>query len=180
MSFPNSTMQTPRPASVTIFGILNIALASMELFGLLFSVLSRFLFHSAQNPITKAMHDNPDYQTYQMIAIPIGAVAGLALLTSGIGLLFLKNWARQLSLGCGVYKMIAGIVTPFLLYRPVIVPVLDALSKQLKTISLETIQRIALIILVMGAIVSLIYPALLIFFMTRRKVVAAFKPTPLE
>ena len=173
-------MQTPRPVSVTIFGILNIAFAAMELLGLLFSALSRVLLHSAQNPITKAMQDNPDYHTYQMIAVPVGLVAGLALLASGIGLLFLKNWARQLSLACGVYKMIAGVVTPFLLYRPVIVPMLDTVAKQLKAIAPETLQQIAFVGLIVGAIFSLIYPGLLIFFMTRPKVVAAFLPTPLE
>jgi hypothetical protein len=93
----------------------------------------------------------------------LGAVAGLVLVAAGIGLLLSKNWARLTSIGYGVYGVLLAVANA--------VVMLNAASHQ------QGMTKIIFLISgLFGAVLGLIYPVLLLIFMTRPKVVAAFQP----
>jgi hypothetical protein len=141
-----------RPISVTIFGILNIGFGFLDLFVTLFSmfVLPRM---NMATPLLKQMHDN--YWT--KITMPLDGIAAVALLAAGIGLLLSQNWARIVSIIDGIYSILSCIVGGIV------------------TLMSDT-SGIMMIVSLMATVGSLVYPILLIIFMTRPNVVAALKP----
>src|SRR5687767_14488230 len=98
---------TQRPTSVMVFSILNVLFGITGVFGTLMSLPLLFQTGS-NNPITKIMQDNPGYLTFMKISVPLGIAVSIFLIVAGIGLYRLKNWARKLSIGYGIYAIISG------------------------------------------------------------------------
>jgi len=155
------------------FGLLGMAVAllskSFEDFGAPAnspSVNSIFAFLGA-------LYHHRVYVLWNTITVPLNFAAGLALVAAGAGLLLLKNWARFTSIGCGVYKIVFVVLNSVVFY----LALRDILAK-----SMQEAGGLVIILLVMaglaGAILSLAYPVLLLYFMTRPKVVLAFQPEP--
>ncbi len=158
-----------RPISVLIFGILNIGFALLGLLGLLFSVLIVPHMNGGKNPMLEQMNSSPGYAAWMRISTPLGGVVSLILLAAGVGLLMLQNWARIVSIGYGVYTIIMCIVGSI-----VMVNLFSTLAAQSPAPQLF---RVFMAIgMVFGLLIGLAYPILLIIFMTRPKVVAAFRP----
>ncbi len=160
-----------RPTSVTVFGILNIVFAALGIFGTIASIVLFLAPPDPNNPILKTMYENPAYAIWFKVEIPLGILSCAASLAAGIGLLCLKSWARTLSMAYAIYAILYGIletVTSFIfLYRPM----------------LEKLQGPAAAGAIGGMIggsiggcLSLVYPILLLIFMSRPTVVAAFHP----
>jgi hypothetical protein len=141
--------------SVTIFGILNIGFGLLDLLVTLFSIFVLPKMGMSANPALIQMHEN----LWTKITTPTDGIAAVALLAAGVGLLLLQGWARTVSIIYGVYTILVTIVG-------VVVTLGGDTSGFMKIGSL------------FGAMVSLVYPVLLIIFMMRPKVVAAFKPAP--
>ena len=141
-----------RPISVTIFGILNIGFGFFDLFITLFSmfVLPRM---NVATPMLKQMNDNH----WTKITTPLDGIAAVVLLAAGIGLLLSQNWARIVSIIDGIYSILSCIVGGIV------------------TLMSDT-SGIMMIVSLMATVGSLVYPILLIIFMTRPNVVAALKP----
>jgi len=103
------------------------------------------------------------------------AIAGgpvqLALLAAGIGLLLLKNWARLGSIAYAIYKMIFVVANLIVLYTA-----LGAMLQKALQNAPAVVVGIAAVSSAVGVVISLAYPGLLIFFMTRPKIVSAFQP----
>ena len=98
-------------------------------------------------------------------------LGGLLLVAAGVGLLLLKNWARLASIGCGIYKIAFAMLN------------LAVLCLALREILAKALQGAGAVVLVIlglagfvGAILTLAYPVLLIWFLTRPKAVLAFQP----
>jgi hypothetical protein len=170
-----------RPVSVTIFGILNIGFALMGLAGLLMSESYESLPHVSSNPFLSSviafldgMNKNPNYVLWRNITLPLESVASLILLASGIGLLLLKNWSRLASIGYAIYKII------FLVANLIVLPLVlgGLLQKLLQNIPSVLVFFLAGVTLG-GLVLSLAYPVLLLFFLTRPKILPAFQPAPL-
>jgi hypothetical protein len=142
-----------RPMSVTIFGILNIGFGLLDLLVTLFSLFILPRLSIANNPMLSQMHDN----LWTKISTPLDGIASLALLAAGVGLLMLMNWARNLSFVYGIYGILVTLIG-------LVVTLCGDGSVMTKILSF------------FGAVVSLVYPILLLIFMTRPKVVEAFKP----
>jgi len=141
-----------RPVSVTIFGILNIGFGVFDLFVTLLSMFVLPRMNMAA-PMLKQMQDNH----WTKMTMPLDGIAAVVLLAAGIGLLLSQNWARIVSIIDGVYSIVTCIVGGIM------------------TLNSGT-SGMMMIVSLFASIVSLVYPILLIIFMTRPKIIAAFGP----
>jgi len=164
-----------RPASVTVFGILNIVFAA---FGILALFASVFLFlpqANTQNPVIQIIHDSPTYAAWMKLSIVLGAVVCVVLLAAGIGLLRLKPWAHTVSIVYGIYAIVMGLVGMVVNYFFLVQPMLAQAQQKQGAAAAGAIG--GAIGGSIGGCFGLIYPILLLIFMTRANVVAAFRPT---
>ena len=169
-----------RPMSVTIFGMLNIGLGLLGLGGMLLSTNFEGFGASAASPsfnsvfaFMDTLNHNPGYMLWNTITVPLNATASLLLVAAGVGLLLLKNWARLASIGCGIYKIafvILNIVVLGLALR-------EILAKSMQVAGAFVMVILALAAFV-GTLLTLAYPLLLIYFLTRPKIIQAFQPAP--
>ena len=143
-----------RPISVTIFGILNIGFGFFDLLVTLFSMVVLPRMNMA-TPLLKQMHESD----WTRITAPLDGLAAVALVAAGIGLLLSQNWARIVSIIDGIYSILSCIVGGIVTLNS----------------GAPGIMMIVSLIVTIG---SLVYPVLLILFMTRPNVVAALKPAP--
>jgi hypothetical protein len=169
-----------RPVSVTIFGILNIGFGAFALLGLLSQGAMDSFATQSSNPsfssvlaVLDEMNKNPNYLLWKHISTPLAAVGAVALLASGIGLMMLKNWGRITSIVYGICKIIFDLTNVIVLYLVLGDTIMKAFQK-LPSIVLPLVACFA----VVGILLSLTYPALLLFFLTRPKCVAAFQAQP--
>lgn len=151
-----------RPQSVTVFGILNIVFGSLSLmcFPAAF-VVSSLSFLPQQE--TTSIVLPPQMEVFSHVQNGVGLVFALVSLISGIGLLKLKKWARQLAYGYGWVSIgwkILSLIISAILYASI-----------LKQVSSETAPII--IGSMCGWPIGLIYPILLVIFMRKPHVIEA-------
>ena len=166
-----------RPTSVTVFGILNIVFAAFGVFGLIVSIALFFASANSNNPVIKIMHENPGYAVWLKICIPLGLLSCAALLAAGIGLLRLKSWARKLSVAYAIYAILFGILGTVVNFIFLVRPIIEHAQQQSGPEAAGAIG--GAIGGSVGGCFGLIYPVLLLIFMLRPKVAAAFQPPPL-
>jgi hypothetical protein len=165
-----------RPAAVSVFGILNVAIGGLGVCGSLWSIMIFFFGPASNNPVMKWMFQNADYLMLMKILLPIRLIISGVLIGAGIGLLQLQSWARKFSIAYAIYAIVVVLimlpVNFFLYFRPML--------EQAK--QLQGPEAIALMAGAVGGIVGSalgwIYPTLLWVFMTRPKVVAVFHTPP--
>jgi hypothetical protein len=173
-----------RPVSVTLFGILNIGIGLLELGGVLLSTMFESSDLPAASPASSsflapmlalwnAISTDPAYAVWRRITVPLDAAASLALVAAGIGLLLLQHWSRLLSIGCAIYKILFVFLDCAVLFVALHRVLAGALPGRAGA-------DIAFVVAaaVLGAILTLAYPALLIYFLTRPKAVLALQPAP--
>jgi hypothetical protein len=163
-----------RPPSINVFGILNIVFAGWGAVGLLGSAVMLFASHDFNNPVIKIMHDNPGYATWVKISFLLGIPSCAVLAAAGIGLLFLKPWARILSIVYAVYAIFFGIVGTAFNAIFLLLPMLHQAREQNGPAAAGAIA--GAIGGLLGGCLGVIYPVLLLIFMTRPKIAAAFRP----
>lgn len=166
-----------RPISVTVFGILNIVFAAFGFFGALASVM---LFaapgEASNNPIVQIINENPGYAAYLKVSTVLGVLVSLLLLAAGIGLLKLMPWGRLVSIGYAIYAIIMVLVNSGVSYVFLVKPLMDkAAAAHGPEAAGATAGAIGG---VFGGCFGLIYPILLLIFMFRPGVAAAFRPSP--
>jgi hypothetical protein len=164
-----------RPVSVTVLGILNIVFAALGVMGLALSIAMMYVKPdlNMKNPVLDLMRQNPGYAMYINISTVVGGVFTLALLLAGIGLLMLRPWGRMLSIIYATFSIISLIVNSFLNYYFLIAPLIDKLAAQ------QPGQEKAAVVggivgMVGGICIGPIYPVILLIFMYRANVKAAF------
>ena len=162
-----------RPTSVTVFGILNIVFACFGVFGVLASIAMFYMPANSNNPVIKIMQENPHYALFMKVSIPLGILTSIALLMAGIGLLSLKNWGRVLSIVYAVYAVVFGIIGMVMNWLFLLRPMLAQASQQQGPEAASAIG--GAIGGSVGGCLGLIYPILLLIFMFRPNVVAAFQ-----
>lgn len=158
-----------RPISVTIFGILNIFFGLLAIVTVLFS--SVFSSMGSANPMMRQLNENSAYATWMTISRPLNGLGAVAMIAGGIGLLFLQNWARILSIIYGVFSIVMVIVGGVVMLN--VFMSLMAHASGPATMPMMVGMMFGSVI---GIFFGMAYPVLLIFFMNRPKVVAAFKP----
>jgi hypothetical protein len=164
-----------RPTSITVLGILNIIFGAIGLMGIALSIVMMFI-HPAmdmKNPVLDLMKQNPAYALYTNISMVIGAVFTIALCLSGIGLLMLRPWGRWLSIAYAVFGLVSLVVNTLINYFFLLTPLLNKLAAlppgQEKAAAMGGIVG-----LVGGLCIGPIYPIVLLIFMFRPNVMAAF------
>ncbi|MGA9779738.1 MAG: hypothetical protein ACLPRE_01995 [Limisphaerales bacterium] len=166
-----------RPTSVTVFGILNIVFAAFGVFGLIASIALFHLPADSNNPVIKLIHENPTYAAWLKAGILLGVPSCLVLLATGVGLLCLKSWARILSIAYAVYAIVFGILGMVVNFVFMVLPIAEQARQQQGPEAAAAVG--GAIGGTIGGCFGLIYPILLLIFMTRPKVAAAFRlPVP--
>ena len=151
-----------RPQSVTVFGILNIVFGGMSLMCSPVGIIS-ILIPQPNSPFQLG----GGMKLYTLVSYGIGMIMAVVLLTSGIGLLKLKNWARQTAFVYGWIAIgwsILGVIITGLL-----------LSSNLRDVSQEALPAAigGMVGGMCGGLIGLIYPVLLIIFMRKPHVIEA-------
>lgn len=166
-----------RPQAVTVFGILNIIFAVLGVVGMIGTLAMFSVSANSDNPIIKVMRESPGYATWMKFTIPIGIITCMLLAAAGIGLLRLKPWGRKLSIGYAIYAIVFTTISTAInflfLFRPLIE---EAQQRQ----GPEAAGAIGGAVgASFGGCFGLIYPIILLIFMMRPKIVAAFRaPVP--
>jgi len=175
-----------RPTSTLVFGILNIIAAVFGVCGIGFYILlragtlQRLLEKVAEadtaileDPTLQLLESNTAYRLFLDTATVLGTIGVIVLLTSAIGLLAMKPWARVVTIAYGVFRIVMVVFVTIVTVVLIVFPTLEATSgtdgPERDQAVMEAIETAVGLTLVTG------YWLLAIFFMTRRKVVAAFE-----
>jgi hypothetical protein len=164
-----------RPASLTVFGILNILFAALGLIGLIGTIVMFAMMDASRNPVVKMMQNSPAYAAWVKLSLALGLAATVVLLTTGIGLLRMKRWAHKLAIGYAIYAIafsIFGAAVNFVFFmRPMLEEASRKQGPEAAAAMAGAVGGTA------GECLGIIYPILLLIFMTRPKVAAAFQPS---
>jgi hypothetical protein len=167
-----------KPAAATVFGVLNIlfgvaGLCTIPMSALMFFVqLDKSL--TENNPALQLMEENAAYRLFMQGGLGIGFIATFVLIISGIGLYQIKPYGRILSIGYAIFAIVMNVVT----IGVNCVVVFPALLEKANAAGPGPDQIAAYAGVgggSVGSCVGFIYPALLLYFMYRPNVVAAFK-----
>ncbi len=156
--------------STLIFGILSIGFGLLKLSGPLMLIAMSHMKLPANSGM-EALKSDPAYAALMNFNAWAGVVLGLALLTFGIGLLLLKNWARM---GLIVYAMIDIILVLFV--SVLTWPFTKRMMEQVSGPAAAFMERFGIVFVVFGILFSLAFPVLLLIFMTRPNVIEACQP----
>jgi hypothetical protein len=175
-SWKSRNLAMQRPTSVLVFGILNLVFGALGLCGAAWS-LAMFMGPFAKemakgNPVLQKMQSSPAFGVYSNVSAGLGFVFTLVLLAAGVGLLRMRPWGRTASIAYAVYGIVASIVGAAVVFLFILGPMLQEAEK------LPPAERAAVIGGVgggvLGACFGMVYPILLLVFMFRENVVAAF------
>jgi hypothetical protein len=175
-------MEQKRPTALTVMGILNIVLGSLALLctcfeGLGMLVLSNLPAELRQDPNIKAaaepfeklMREVPEYLAVFVSQAIAALCLALLLIVSGIGLLYVKRWAR---LGCIFYVAIrvplsvANLIYALTVVNPVVARIQPAAGDALVNNVLAAV----------GAMFHVGYAVVLLIVLLLPGVAAAFTP----
>ena len=155
----------PKPASIKVFGILNIVFGAMGL--ICGGTIGIFLIWATQSPEISNEFNRElsnqyaeGYITFLLITSCFGAILSLILIVCGVGLLRVRNWGRT---GSVVYAAIQ------ILYTLANTGLSLSLMKDDKTFIFSAGGAMC------GLLFSMIYPICILFFLTRPSVVEALK-----
>lgn len=172
-----------RPTSVTVFGVLNVVLGTLRLFGSLFAAAVLALAKATvvhASPFIEALHRHAVYRLFVTVGIPLQFVAAAVLVVAGVGLLLMKRWARVTTIVYAIYAIFQALISIAVSVSVVIPAAVEASSGRGPEAMLAMITSVAGLA---GRVLGLAYPILLLIFMTRPKVVEAFRAgesTPLS
>ncbi len=170
-------VKAARPASVTVFGILNLVFGLLGLCGTAGSVAVLFLMPqnpNVRNPVLDLMADSPVYRLFNQVMIGLGCIAAIVLIVAGIGLLQTRPWGRTLSIGYSLYAILSGILGLAMSFVFLVKPLLDQANaagggpEQAAAIG-------GMIGGLFGGCFGMIYPIVLLIFMCRRNVAEALR-----
>ncbi len=161
-----------RPASILVFGILNIVFGLLGICGL--AGTSAILLVSNNDPKNvsiQVMKDSPTYMGFLAVATFVGLIATIALVVCGFGLINNKNWARKGTVFIGWYQLVGAVVGLVMNAVCIWGPLLERAAAEPQP-ALALGMRAGLIGGVVGTVIGMIWPAASIYFMTRPHVIA--------
>lgn len=165
-----------RPASVMVFGILNLVLGALGICGNAFGAIALFVKFPAQgpNPMLELMQTSTAYRAMTIVLLGLGLIGTIMLIISGVGLLKFKPYGRSLAVVYGFYTIatviIGTVVNTFVVTMPMWAK-LESMPPGPEKAGLIA----GLVSGVVGSCFGFIYPCLLLFFMTRKNVVDALR-----
>jgi hypothetical protein len=159
-----------RPASVTVFGVLNIVFGVL---GLLSGAASLGIMIAVANgafPDNAGLGEQPALMLWTLAASALGIVFAIVLFASGIGLLRMRPWGRTAALAYAGYAVFSTVVGMAIHWIYVAQPLLAEQGPGGRT---DPAQIGGAIGGMVGGCLGLVYPILLWYFMPRPAVVAA-------
>jgi len=165
-----------RPTSLTVFGILNLVFGILGFFGICGSYAMLHSPLGQANPVIKIMHDQPAYLEWMKIGLILGLVGALAAIVSGAGLLKSLNWARQLAIGYAILTIVTGLVSIVMNVRFLVGPLFEHARQALGPEAAGAFG--GAIGGMIGGFVALLYPIILLIFMTTPSIIRACKHEP--
>jgi hypothetical protein len=161
-------MTMNRPTSVTVLGIVNIAFAVL---GLLSHALMFALFSPYSQSGLDLEGDLDALGEWTPVTQLLGFFSNIVLLASGVGLLRMRPWGRYLAIIYAGYAIIAAL--GWTVYS---VAMFESQTQGMGGPGVD--ERIVMTMAIIGGLIglgiSLCHPTLLLYFMTRRNVAAAF------
>lgn len=169
-SFTPPPIANSKPTSVTVFGILNIAFALLGLCGLAVSIAMFFIpiDPNLPNPAIELMQGNTVYRAFTLVSIPLGLISTIVLVVGGIGLLNWKRYGRTASVVYGWYAIISMIIGTVVSWVFVFIPMFQQAQQGDAPAQAGAIGGI--IGGTVGGCFGLIYPVVLLYFMSRQDV----------
>jgi hypothetical protein len=175
---PAAASPSARPASLIVFGILNILFGVLGLCGTAGSSAMFFVQlprdPAIPNPMLDLLDSNPTFRLFMQVTIVLGGLASLVLLAAGIGLLLTKAWGRTLSVGYAWYAIVAAIIGTVVNWVYLIQPLMAAMKDVEGPAAMGVVGGAVGGLL--GGLFSLVYPVVLLVFMNRSAVRAALAP----
>lgn len=160
-----------RPTAVTVFAVLNLAFGILGVCSAPASIIAmRFSPTPEQSPYAAVDFSGPFGPWFQA-SVVLSFVLSIALIAAGFGLLQLAPWARKLSIYYAVaaiaLAIVGGVINVFVIR--------DFMARSAATPG-EAGAAMGYVMGSLGSCMGLVYPTLLLLFMTRPKVKAAFAP----
>lgn len=172
------TVGAEKPVAGIVFGILNLLFGTLGICGIAFSSLMFFIPLDPdmvrQNPALQLLQDNQFYKLFMQASIVVGGVFTFVLIGAGVGLLMMKSFGRTLSIWYGWYGIISTVLTAVVN----VFIVFPALIDHMNNMPQGPAQAGAIggiIGGIVGIVIAPIYPGLLLFFMYRPKIIAAYR-----
>ncbi len=160
-----------RPGAVTAFGILNIVFGGLGVLCTPMSLLFLWFQRARDLPIQRVMDASAGLFAYWVAMAAFSMLSALALIAAGIGLLQLRPWARVLSIVYGIFSIVVGIVgmmvNAVFVFGPMITRARTGGPEAAASLVGLTAGTI-------GGIIGMVYPILLLVFMTRPRIRDAF------
>lgn len=157
-----------RPASLTVFGILNILFGVLGICvtagGVLPFVMEIPSDPAIPNPMLDLIKSNATYRTFLIVSLALGAIVAALLLAGGIGLLLSKAWGRTLSIVYGWYSIVAAIVgmgVNWYVMQPLLAKMQEGGGPGQVAVTAGIVGGL------IGGCVGMIYPIVLLVFMNR-------------
>ena len=165
-----------RPTSITVLGVLNIVFGALGFVAIIFTAVSLMMpAGHTNNPVFEIIRNSPVLATWMKISLPLGFLSCVVSIAAGIGLLKLKGWARTLSIIYAIYSIVVIVLGTAINAIFLMRPLMEQASQK---------QGPEAAVLIGGAIggtfgscFGMIYPVLLLIFMFRPNVKAAFRPS---
>lgn len=167
-----------RPTSVTVYAILNLIMCALGVLGTIFWLIGKLglLPVPDEKPAFQvAMESNVGFTLYTDILTAVGLLITILVIAASIGMFMLKPWARKVTIGWGIYSVVFLLINYGISYVLLYGPMLADMT--------GTDLVVAKAMMISGAVMSVLfigYHLLMIFFMTRPKVVDAFTPEPYD
>jgi hypothetical protein len=146
-----------KPASVTVFGVLNCVFGGMGVLCTPFNIFGLFMAGRTIEIVW-------GFKVYLLASSALGIGFSAWLLALGIGLLKFKGWARRGSVIYSIIAIVWGIASAGL----------SVVALSLGWMSAPQGQMPAMVGGMCGGMIGLIYPVLLLIFMQTQKVKRAF------
>lgn len=173
-------MMNERPTSVTVISVINLLLSGLGLLFLTGAVVMRLGLFSypgmEESPKYQLMQDNVGYRLLSDVLTGLGFVATIIVIAAAIGMFTLKPWARLATIGWGVYAMVTGLGMMVVDHVLVVNPTLAMYDGKPEYSVVWTSIAVGYGI----AAVFFGYYLLMMWMLTRPRVVQAFTPEPMD
>jgi hypothetical protein len=160
------------PTSVQVFSILNIVFGVLGLCGMVAAGALLAGPALGPNPALDAMQQSGFFRVFTIVGLVLGFLAAVVLVASGIGMRGLKPWARKAAIGYALYAILSVIAGTVVNAVYVWQPLWDQLGGPMGPAEAGAMGGI--IGGIVGSCLGVVYPALLLYFMLRPNVGAAF------
>jgi hypothetical protein len=170
-----------RPTSVTVIAIIAIILGGLGVLGLLCTLPQYLGVKLAPNPVMDAMRNDRVLFWFMIISMAIGTVLAVIQLWGGIGALTLKPAARSALIWYAIVYLVTGTIGLILNVTIINARTQEAVNKslasnpQLNSPAMKTSMQMVTYGGHCFAAVLLIWPVIILYFMTRPHVKAAFE-----